>query len=197
VHTEVDVPTVEGGLGQPFPGWLVHTPMGWVEDPEDLTQSEIDSITDRCVRACEQEWAHEPFIAANCSTNDVFESPTLRQSPNAGPIHEIPEDQTDGSGLFIGESLSCNLHSDCCEQFDEPAVCVAVPARVTPAALPLGTGEEWVLAVEGVTAAESTYADDEVSAGMTGTIGYSFCAEGDQVSCPFYLGSMELALTGC
>lgn len=195
VQTEVDAPTVDDGLGQSFEGWVVHTPMGWLEDPQNPTQTEIDSIMGRCVRACEREWADDPFVAANCSANDVFEAPTLRQSPNAGPVHEIADDQVDGSGLFMGESLACNLHSDCCEQFDETAVCIAAPARVTPAGAPLGTGEEWVLAVEGMTLAESSYAEDEVTADMTGTIGYSFCREGDQVSCPFYVGSMELTLT--
>src|SRR5690606_26249400 len=48
---------------------------------------------------------------------------------------------------------------------------------------------------EGVTWADSSYAEDPVMAERVGTIGYSFCAEGDEVSCPFYVGSLELELT--
>jgi len=91
--------------------------------------------------------------------------------------------------------LPCSLHDSCCQEFDERAICPAAPARVTPARDPLGDGQEWEFTVDGTTSADSSFATGPVSAAMVGTIGYSFCTEGDQVDCPFYLGSMHLELT--
>lgn len=95
----------------------------------------------------------------------------------------------------MGQSLGCSLLDSCCQDFDELDICPAAPARVTPAHAPLGEGQEWELTVVGSTWADSDYAVGPVDAAMTGTIGYSFCTEGDGVSCPFYVGSLHLELT--
>lgn len=93
---------------------------------------------------------------------------------------------------FIGEALSCDLESDCCEAFDED-LCHAVPLRSTVAKLPLGHAQEYVAAVDDLQselASEGGMMPDSV--GLSGTVGYSMCRDGNSSPCPFYVGSMEL-----
>ena len=197
VNTPVALPTVAAGAGfDAFDGWVVHTPRGWVADPENPTEDEIDDIVSLCAAACELEWSDEPFIAANCSAATAFDTPTLRATPGRAAVHRIPAGSEDGSGLFTAQSLSCNLAGDCCEAFDE-GLCAARPTRFTSARRPLNRGEEFLLDLSGAMTVDSTFANEPVSASLAGSVGYSECTEGNHEGpCAFYLGSLQLESDG-
>jgi hypothetical protein len=193
VTNDVDLPVVPAlWSGSAFDGWVVFTGAGFVADPLDPTTDELDAVSQLCVDACVQQWSAIPEIVADCETPGAFATPTLVESPSLGAVHAIAEHLEDGSGLFIGESLACDLESDCCEAFDED-VCHAVPLRPTVAKLPLGHGQERVVAVnhlESEVTSESGMITD--TARLSGTVGYSTCRDGNATTCPFYLGSVEL-----
>lgn len=194
VNTAVALPTVPSSWsGSAFDGWVVFTGPGFVRDPLAPTTEELDAIEQLCVDACLQQWSAIPEITATCETVGAFAMPTLVESPSLGAVHAIAEDLEDGSGLFTGESLSCDLESDCCEAFDED-LCHAVALRPTVAKLPLGHGQERVVAVDHLQSdvtSESGMTND--SARLSGTVGYSTCRDGNATACPFYLGSVELS----
>lgn len=188
----VTLPTVPNGVN-PYYGWIAHTPAGWISDPEDPTEADLDLVLARCVEACELEWSNNPNIAATCSVTDAFETPTLRQSPALGSEHRIPADARDGSGLFTSQSLGCDLHLDCCSEFDED-LCPAKPFRPTSVGLPIGRGEE-VLVNVGTSSSKATFITPGASVSMplVGEAGYSRCRDGG--TCPFYVGSLAVSGT--
>lgn len=187
----VAIPTVPSGV-TPYSGWIAHTPAGWISDPESPTQADLDRVLERCVEACELEWSNDPNVTAACSATDAFETPTLRRSPALGSEHRIPEDARDGSSLFTGQSLTCDLERDCCTAFDED-LCPSKLFRPTSVDLPLGRGEE-VLVNIGTISSKATFITPGASVSMplVGEAGYSRCRDGG--TCPFYVGS--LAVTG-
>lgn len=186
----VALPTVPNGVN-PYSGWIAHTPAGWISDPDDPTQADLDLVLERCIEACELEWSNNPDIAAACSVTNAFTTPTLRQSPALGSEHRIPADARDGSGLFTGQSLGCDLELDCCAEFDED-ICPAKPFRPTSVDLPLGRGEE-VLVNVGTSASKATFITPAASVSMplVGEAGYSRCRDGG--TCPFYVGSLAVS----
>ena len=191
VTTTADLPTV--GLGfEGFDGWLVTMGAGEVTYHSRPSTAELAVIAGRCQEACEAQWTADDHISANCSSG--FLPPEVFSRPGYSAEALILPAMQDGSGLFASQSLSCSLHDTCEADFDE-ALHAAIPTRVTPAGHPLGIGQEWELTVDGTTTADSTFATGTVDAAMVGTIGYSFCDEGDGVNCPFYLGSMHLQAT--
>lgn len=130
---------------------------------------------------------------ATCSAAGAFETPTLQHSPALGSEHRIPSQDRDGSNLFSGQSLACDLQVDCCTEFDED-VCPAKPFRPTSGALPIGRGEE-VLVNVGTSASKATFITPGASISMplVGDAGYSRCRDGG--TCPFYLGSLAVSGT--
>lgn len=197
--TAVAVPTVYGPPGSDFDGWVVHAPKGWVLDPDSPTTEELDLITQACVAACTLEWSDAADVSANCSASGAFSTPTLRLNPDIGPIARIPDSTADGSGIFSGQALSCDLESDCCEAFDE-AVCAAQSKRTTEARQPLFRGEEQrlLLGVGGsASKVELITPNATASMDLGGEVGYSICPDGETgTTCPFYLGSLSLTGTG-
>jgi hypothetical protein len=189
---EVEIPN------DTFEGWVVHIPKGWLRDPEDPTASELDDILERCVAACELEYADDPFVTANCSDTNAFLEPTLRNLDDIGALVSIADAHAHGEDLFVTETVDCDLRSDCSAAFDENLG----PSRLrrpSPQSEPLHRGEEWLVTVIGDMEAGSSYAAmslfSDASAAMGGTVGYSRCAPGNAPeTCPFYLGSMDLEL---
>jgi hypothetical protein len=150
---------------------------------------------ERCITACEREYSGSPHVAANCNASGAFETPTRFTGPAAMTRRAIPLPFRDGSGIEPGQSLSCDLMDDCCTAFGED-VCPASPLRVTEALGQLGRGEQWVSKTGGKVFVLSL--DDETffEASVTGTLGWSTCADGNASGpCPFYLGSGHLETT--
>lgn len=192
--TSVDLPLVDEGEPSEFSGWVVSIPRGWLRDPADPTMGEVENIMARCIAACELEFLDRPEIAANCTDSGAFETPTLRETNERGARVSIADARADGSGIFTGNALDCDLRDSCASAFDED-LAIARPRRPTSMSEPVGRGEEWFLELSGEVEADSSFAENPVSAGLVGTIGYSECAEGnDEGPCPFYLGSLELEL---
>jgi hypothetical protein len=196
VTRPVDPPWVSDGLGDGHPGWVVHVPKGWIDDPRHPTKAELDGITDACISACELEWSDDPSVTAHCSTPGAFSTPILRASPGLASLHRIPSGEQDGSGLFAGDALGCDLEGDCCRAFDED-LCAARPARPTAASQPLGRGEE-VRVDLGTAGSHATFITPGsiASLPLTGTAGYSLCTDPAKGACPFYLGSLSITATG-
>ncbi len=192
-HSEpVAAPTVSVGGG--FAGWLVYTPPGFMPDPSDPSPSDLAHVRERCAAACELEYASSEFITADCGAPDAFLEPSLVALEGRGAHHRIPRSQADGSGLFVDESLDCDLRLDCCERFDE-RVCAARLARPTEASQNLGRGEEWIVELEGTLTFESAALAEPVVASASGTIGFSHCSDGySNAPCAFYLGSANVAI---
>jgi hypothetical protein len=192
----VAVPIVDDGRGPSFAGWVVHTPAGWIADPTHPTPDELRDILDQCRAACELEWSGSPFMTANCSDASAWQQPVLRATPSVGPESRIPASVRDGSGVFDGQSLACNLETDCCEAFDE-ALCTTRARRPTSATMPLARGEEQRLQLD-TAASKLAFITPNATATMplAGTLGYSTCPEGETgTTCPFYLGSFDLTST--
>ncbi len=196
VHTaEVDLPIVDEEQPGEYYGWVAHIPRGWVRDPSDPTAAELDDITVRCVTACELEYADRPEIAANCSGTDAFGTPTLRTTDDRGPRVAIADARADGSGIFTGAALNCDLRDSCAAAFDED-LAIARPRRPTSMGEPLGRNQEWFVQVGGTVSADSPDAPNPVAVALEGTMGFSHCAGGNaSASCPFYLGSLDLEIT--
>lgn len=187
----VDPPEVFDGSSN-IDGWLVHVGTGIIDDPMSPTASELAYIQDRCLQACEDEWQDDPDIRPNCSDTGALGTAYLVSSPSFGSRQAIPTAERDGSGIFTGESLSCNLHSDCCLEFDED-LCTAAPSRVTPQRQPLGTHEEYRITLDPATSEVTSTSGTGDTALLNGEIGYSFCRDGNGGGpCPFYVGSMHL-----
>src|SRR5690606_33844520 len=135
-QTPVPLPEVDDLQQGTFDGWVAHVPRGWLQDPEDPTEDELDDVLDRCIAACELEYADDPFVSASCSAPDAFLEPTLRQASSIGALVSVPAEHAHGEDLFVGESLDCDLRSDCSTAFDENLG----PSRLlrpSPAAEPL------------------------------------------------------------
>ena len=196
VQTPVAPPAVDDGISAPFDGFVVSVPRGWaVEDPHNPTTAELDSIRDRCARACDRHFEEYLGVVTNCSASGSFETPTLRSEPGLVSTRAIPNQFRNGAGLFSGEVLDCDLELDCCTHFDE-RLCSAAPARLTRAGTALGQGEEWQVTVSGTMQADSPDATGSETASITGTVGFSECTEGNSSGpCPFYLGSLEVEIT--
>ncbi|MCX4244538.1 alpha/beta hydrolase family protein [Paraliomyxa miuraensis] len=193
---ERSAPLVEDGIGPSFSGWVVHTPGGWVADPAHPTPSELSDVLALCQSACTLEWSDAPAITANCDDPSAWRQPVLRTTPSLGPEARIPASAEDGSGIFFGQSLACNLEADCCEAFDE-AVCAARSKRPTPAMMPLARGEEQRLVLD-TAASKVEFITPTATATMPlwGTMGYSMCPKGETgTTCPFYLGSLTITGT--
>jgi hypothetical protein len=186
------LPQVDDGTAL-VDGWIVHSEPDDVDNVHVPSSSDLDFVSSLCQTACEAEWSDNPDVAANCTASGTFLTPRLLATPSDGPTQAIAAARQDGSGLFGTQTLSCNLHSDCCHAFDE-SVCAAAPDRVTPARFPLGRGEATVFAVDSAQSSLTVTGNgttDDLS--LFGTVGFSECTDGNAVDpCPFYLGSMEL-----
>lgn len=191
-QTGVSLPGVSEGMLS-YDGWVIHSPAGAIVDEGDPSTEELEWLEARCVEACEMEWEHEPAIQANCSASGAFETPYVVDNPSLGAFTLTRPEGLDGSGPFMGESLTCNLDDSCCLEFDE-ALCIAKPRRVTRARDPLHAGEEFVVDVDWmVSVVNSTSGMVADNTRLTGTVGYSFCTDGNaSAPCPFYVGSIEL-----
>ena len=126
VTNAVALPHVEEGGG--FDGFLIGAPPGWVRDPSASTTQERDRIVARCVQACDQETVSSPHVSINCSPSG-FETPTSVIADVTGARQPIPDAFRDGSGVWMNESLACDLLEDCWSAMDED-LGPAVPRRV-------------------------------------------------------------------
>jgi hypothetical protein len=189
------LPEVVNGPNDTFEGWVVHAP--WVRAPLEPTAADLAGILERCISTCELEYADDPFVSAACRAAEAFDEPTLNTTDDVGVYVAISDAFADGNGLFVGESLACDLRSNCSLEFDEN-LGPARSRRLSLAGAPLHRGEEWLLSITGEMEAGSSYAVPQLlsdaSAEMRGTVGYSRCATGNATTCPFYLGSMEVEL---
>lgn len=195
VQNSVSLPTVPSAWagGSSFTGWVIHAPASLVADPTDPSTAEVTLLKERCAKACSRHWAKQPEISASCTASN-FTTPSFITTDSVGPVRAIPEDREDGSGIFMSQSLACDLEDSCCENFDENLCWLTAAERVTPAQYPVGFGEEYVVTVDSTVSAVSTEGD---SAALTGTVGFSFCLEGNASGpCPFYLGSVSLQASG-
>jgi len=166
-------------------------PAGEIDDPLALTGDELANLEARCVAACETHWNNDLGVSANCDDPSAFDLPEHFRDGPAGPYDLVPEAQKSGQGLFGSQSLACRLDSTCCADFDED-LCAAVPDRTTPANEPLGTGEEYRVALASSSKVEIVTNVGTYSSTLTGSAGYSFCEEGNtSAPCPFYLGSFD------
>jgi hypothetical protein len=190
----VALPLADGPAG-PVEGWHVFVPPGGVRNPLAPSNDELEKLKMRCVSACEGHWAGQGAIGANCNDLDVF-YPPQHSYDNAHRAEELILDaQKNGEGIFPSQSLACSLDSSCCSAFDEN-VCSAVPHRVTPANDLLGVGQEFKVALGSQSSIKVVTGQGTYISGMTGSIGYSFCAGGNALApCPFYLGSFESVAT--
>ena len=200
VLTTVAKPWVENPDGGGFEGWVVHVPN--IADPLAPSSSELAYVEARCAQACALEYSDRPDIAASCTHALAWDPPTLRGIPSLPTVRRIPLDRRDGSGVFTGLSLSSDLLVDACQAFDED-LCAATPARVTPAQLqpsgaPLARGEEWRVQLAGASELVLATPGDSGAAPLSGTAGWSACADfgSGSTDCPFYLGSLELETLG-
>ncbi|MBK8234807.1 MAG: DUF1929 domain-containing protein [Deltaproteobacteria bacterium] len=192
--TFVDPPLVPG-LAASVPGFRVIAPPGTVHDPLTPSADEITAIEARCVTACEQHLEANPALSANCAGAVAFFPPFATESAEHAPADRVHPEQRHGEGLFSGDALDCDLGTSCFGAFDETLRVVASD-RVTPAAAPLGSDEEWRLSIAGAMEAVASTEGAPVAASITGSMGYSLCAEGNaDAACPFYLGSLEFELT--
>lgn len=192
--TPLLAPLVDLPEEDPFRGWYVFTPRGSVVDPENPTETELARVRERCVSACELEYADDPHVAADCSAAGAFlESDFVTVDAHASR-YQIPAEQVNGGGLFEEETLACDLRVDCCEQFDED-VCPQRLARVTEARQGLGHGEEWLYGMEGYITIDSDALAEPVVGTLVGTLGGSLCTAGnDEDPCPIYIGSATVEL---
>lgn len=194
IETNPVDPPVAAVPGDTFPGWAVHTRPGMVFDVLDPSAGELAFVRERCVEACELEYADRPEIAADCADPDAFFEPTLITQDSHASHFQIPETMVNGGGAFDGESLDCDLRTDCCEAFDED-LCPTRPLRVTEARQGLERGEEWHYGVEGVLIIDSPSMEEPVMGDIVGSMGGSLCSGGNaSAPCPIYIGSAEVEL---
>lgn len=194
VTTSVSLPRVDDG-GAGYDGWVVHTHAGLIGNAQSPTTAEIATIRARCVSACEREYEGEAHLSANCSAARAIENPVLFTHSESATRRAVPDAYRDGSGVWGTDTLSCDVLDDCCAEFDED-LCPAAPMRLTEASTQLGRGEEWVVSVTGTLKAKSLDEGNTGQAAMSGTIGYTTCADGNAAApCPFYVGSLSLATT--
>ena len=190
----VAIPQTDDGQSGLFSGWAVHTSATEVANLHRPSTAEVALIESKCEEACEDEWSDDPDVSANCSDSDAFLDPALRAAGSTPTRSLIDESVKNGQGVFPGETVSCDLRDDCCEDFDE-LLCATVLDRVTPAPEMLGRGEEYRFALGNSEIELVTSAGTE-TASMTGTIGFSLCPQkNSSAACPFYLGSLELSTT--
>lgn len=189
-HFEVDgpVPLPTVGIDTGWDGWVVE-----VADIDPTSSSDLAIVEAACVEACELEYEHDPHVSANCTAQDAFETPWPVVTDHRAAVAAIPSGDLDGSGLGTGQ-LSCSLHDDCCEAFDE-RLCPARPDRITTAQSQLARGEEYVVSVSGELTVMSLEEEVPEVASIVGTIGYSLCSDGNASEpCAFYLGSAHFEL---
>ncbi len=192
--TTLLAPLVEPPGDDDYRGWYVQTPPGAIVDPEDPTAAELAHVLARCVWACELEYAANPDVAANCSAASAFLDPVFTTFDAHASRYDIPEAYANGAGLYSGESLACDLRTDCCEAFDDD-LCAARPVRVTEARQAVGRNEDWLYGVDGVLILESSFAAEPIVADLTGSIGGSLCPAGNATAaCPIYIGSADIEL---
>lgn len=168
--TVLDAPLVSPDGESPYHGWYVQTPPGAIVDPEDPSAEELAHVRARCVSACELEYAHDPDVAANCTAPDAFLEPTFAAFDARASHHRFPAAEVQGGGLFEGESLDCDLRTDCCEVFDENLFSNR-PARVTDARQGLGRGEEWLYGTDGIITLDGDLATAPVQGTLSGSLG--------------------------
>lgn len=188
VETNVPVPQVGGDTG-----WEVLTYPGELEgSPTAPTSGDLALILDRCIEACELHWSDRPEVSAGCSTSGAFSAPTYVASTETMPYDFIDANAENGQGLFAGQSLSCELTESCCSEFDEH-ICWTKNARVTPQADGLGVAPEYVVPLRPdapFTPASKLKLTTNVgsySKPLSGELSFSFCTDGSNVECPFYL----------
>lgn len=192
VSTTLTPPVVEGPSG-PVSGFRVVAPPGAVVDPLAPDADELAFVQTLCASACTQAYVGRSGESANCGVAGVFNPPVFVESTELS-VDLISPNQRHGEGLFPGQQLSCSLGADCVSEFDE-VLDPVIAARISPAADGVSVGEEWVVSVSGSMEASSTHASQAVSAPISGTVGYSLCADGNaSAPCPTYLGSVEMTL---
>ncbi|MBX7082991.1 MAG: hypothetical protein K1X88_27545 [Nannocystaceae bacterium] len=192
--TPLQAPLVEPEGDDAFHGWWVQTPPGAVLDPESPTAQELALVRQRCVSACELEYANNPDVIVDCDAPAAFIDPVFAGGDARPSNHRFPASQVQGGGLFEGESLDCDLRTDCCEVFDEE-LCANRPARVTEARQGLGRGQEWSYGTDGIITLDSEFAAAPVQGTLSGTLGGSLCPGGnDSAPCPIYIGSATALL---
>ncbi len=193
VTVAVDPPMVEGVTSM-VEGFRVVAPAGTVGDPAAPSARELTTIAGRCASACEQYYAGRQGASATCDAADALLAPALVEAASHDPVDFIHPGQRHGEGLFGTQQLGCDLGADCYAGFDEVLRPLAND-RVTAAATPVGSNEEWRLAISGQMQALASSGGSPVSATLTGTIGYSLCATGNaSAPCPFHLGSLQFEL---
>lgn len=193
VTVELPLPSVPSGTGM-VDGFRVIAPAGLVEDHDHPSADELAALERVCQRACEDSVAGWPGVSANCGDSGVFAAIT-RDAAGHRASELVRADHRHGEDLFASQALDCDLVDECHQEFDE-VLDAHGPRRVSPAHDVLHDGEEWALSISGTVGAMSTHSQGQVTAAMTGEIGYSLCRDGNQNGpCPFYLGSMHLELT--
>jgi Domain of unknown function (DUF1929) len=190
----VALPSAEGAAG-PVEGWNVLAPQGLVNNSAAPSANELAAVLDRCEAACEAQWAGNPAISANCADAGAFGSPQPYVEGSDASLDLVLPTQQNGSGVFTGQSLTCELGDDCCEAFDED-VCGVAPANTRPSDEGLGTGEEYRVALRSTgtlaSKVEVVTTTGTYKSVLTGSIGYSMCRDGSTTApCPFYLGSFD------
>ena len=103
----------------------------------------------------------------------------------------IAKKDRDGSTVFPGSHLGCDLGTTCADAFDE-TLARAVPSRSTGAAELLGFGVERDVALGKRSTITLQTNRGQYQAELSGKLGYSECSDGSD-PCPFYLGSFEAA----
>jgi hypothetical protein len=147
----VALPEVSDGMSGWVEGWAIHVGSEEIRNIHRPTSTELGMLHDRCVVACKAEWAATDEITADCDAVGAFTAITLRQSPSTPARALVPAMQQDGSELFPMQTLSCNLHTSCCEEFSSH-LCPFRPDRVTPGnPLLASTREQYVLGLDGST----------------------------------------------
>ena len=191
---DVTLPRVDDGTGL-VDGWIVYVAPDEVTNVHNPRSSELAFIESRCEDACADEWATNDDVTANCTVTNGFEDPRVVDTDSHPAENLIAQGDEDGSGIFMGQSLSCNLATTCCEDFDED-ICPASLERDTTATLQLGRGEEYRLAIAGASEVEINTNAGTWTSGLAGEVGFSLCPDGNQQApCPFYLGSAEVEAT--
>lgn len=189
IQTTVAAPYVD--IDDGWEGWIVQ-----VEevDPLYLGPGDLATVEAACVQACVLEYANDPHVVAGCSVSGAFITPSPVAGSHRAARAAIPMEHQNGAGLSGAEVLACSLHDNCCAAFDE-AVCPARADRITTAQSQLGRGEEYVVTVSGSVTTLSLDDQNDESASITGTVGFSQCRDGNAENpCPVYLGSAHLEL---